>query len=222
VYQHKAVLPLFNIGRYVRCRCGGLRTFLRTHGGANFMMASSLKFLEFTGTCPDVKPRRVLVRERYQDVKVKEFGDKWRIDYWDYTTTPRTKRGKKWSKKYVPTKREAQKHADEFMEGVNERNNSPQFCSNDGDTFASLAKMYRDKISCHLKNSTRINCDFYLDTYLIPKFGDTRLNRIRRVAVQDFINAQTNLAPKTIRNLHGCFRVVLNEGKRWGLLKENP
>ena len=66
------------------------------------------------------------MRERYQDVKVKEFGDKWRIDYWDYTTTPRTKRGKKWTKKYVPTKREAQKHADEFMEQVNERNNSPQ------------------------------------------------------------------------------------------------
>jgi integrase len=42
------------------------------------------------------------------------------------------------------------------------------------------------------------------------------------VAVQDFINAQTQLAPKTIRNLHGCLRVVLNEGKRWGLLKENP
>jgi hypothetical protein len=33
VYQHKAVLPLFNIGRYVRCRCGGLRAFLRAHGG---------------------------------------------------------------------------------------------------------------------------------------------------------------------------------------------
>jgi integrase len=186
------------------------------------MMASSLNYLDFTGTSPDVKARRVLVRERYQDVSVKDFGDKWRIDYWDYTTTPRTKRGKKWTKRYVPTKREAQKHADEFMEGVNERNNSPQFCSNDGDTFSSLAKMYKEKISCHLKNSTRMNYDYYLDTYLIPKFGDTRLNRIRRVAVQDFINAQTTLAPKTIRNLHGCFRVVLNEGRRWGLIKENP
>ena len=108
------------------------------------------------------------------------------------------------------------------MEPVNERNNSPQLCSNDGDTFASLAKMYRDKIFQHLKNSTRMNYDFYLDTYLIPEFGDTKLNRIRRVAVQDFINAQTKLAPKTIRNLHACFRVILNEGKRWGLLKENP
>src|ERR1035441_8751153 len=119
--------------------------------GSGFMMASSLKFLDFTVTSPDVKPRRVLVRERYQDVTVKDFRDKWRIDYWDYTTTPRTKRGKKWSKKYVPTKREAQKLADEFMEQVNERNNSPHLCSNDGDTFASLAKMYKEKISCHLR-----------------------------------------------------------------------
>jgi hypothetical protein len=148
----------------------------------NAQMASSLNYLDVTGTCPDVKPRRALVRERYQDVKVKDFGDKWRIDYWDYTTTPRRKRGKKWLKENVPTKREAQKHADEFMEQVNERNNSPQFCSNDGDTFASLAKMYREKISCHLKNSIRMNYDFYLDAYLIPKFGDTRLNRIRWVA----------------------------------------
>ena len=162
------------------------------------------------------------MKQRYQNVSVKSFGDKWRIDYWDYTTTPRTKRGKKWSKKYVPTKREAQKLADEFMEGVNERNNSPQLCSNEGDTFASLVKMYRGKIFPHLKNSSRMNYDFYLNTYLIPEFGDRKLNRIRRVAVQDFINAQTKLAPKTIRNLHACFRVILNEGKRWGLLKENP
>jgi len=182
------------------------------------MMASSLKCFDFTGTSPDVKPRRVFVRERYQDVKVKDFRDKWRIDYWDYTTTPRTKRGKKWSKQYVPSKREAQKRADEFIEQVNEKNNSPQLCSNDGDTLSSLAKMYREKISCHLRNSTRLNYDFYLDTYLVPKFQDTKLNRIRRVAVQDFINAQTNLSPKTIRNLHGCFRVVLNEGIRWGCL----
>jgi hypothetical protein len=42
----------------------------------NAPMASSLKFLDFTGTSPDVKPRRVLVRERYQDVKVKDFHDK--------------------------------------------------------------------------------------------------------------------------------------------------
>lgn len=33
VYQHKADLPLFNIGRYVRCRCGELRSFVRDLGG---------------------------------------------------------------------------------------------------------------------------------------------------------------------------------------------
>jgi hypothetical protein len=150
----------------------------------------------------------IVERERYQNVSVKDFGDKWRIDYWDNTTTPRTKRGKKWSKKYVPSKREAQKLADEFMELVNERNNSPQLCSTDGDSFASLVKMYRDKIFQHLRNSSRMNYDFYLNTCLIPAFGGMKLNRIRRVAVQDFINAQTKLAPKTIRNLHACSRNV--------------
>ncbi|HWR35388.1 MAG TPA: site-specific integrase [Clostridia bacterium] len=162
------------------------------------------------------------MRERYQNVKVKEFGDKWRIDFWDYTTNPRTKRGKKWSKKYVPTKREAQKRADEFMEQVNERNNSPHLCSTDGDTFSSLVKLYRDKVSRHLKNSTRMNYEFFLETYLIPAFGSTRLTKIRRIAVQDFVNAQKKLAPKTVKNLHACFRAILNEGKRWGLLKDNP
>ncbi|HWR35377.1 MAG TPA: hypothetical protein VN622_05850 [Clostridia bacterium] len=33
VYQHKADLPLFHVGRYVRCRCGELRSFVRTCGG---------------------------------------------------------------------------------------------------------------------------------------------------------------------------------------------
>ena len=32
VYQHQADLPMFNIGRYVRCRCGELRSFLRNAG----------------------------------------------------------------------------------------------------------------------------------------------------------------------------------------------
>ncbi len=186
------------------------------------VQSCSLNIPEFTVTGPVLRQRRALVRERYQNVQVKDFGDKWRIDYWDYTTTPRTKRGKKWSKKYVPTKREAQKLADEFMEQANERNNSPQLCSNEGDTFASLVKMYRDKVSRHLKNSTRINYDFFLDTYLIPEFGNTKLTKIRRIAIQDFINAQKKLAPKTVKNLHASFRAVLNEGIRWGLLKENP
>jgi integrase len=188
----------------------------------NAIEISSLSFPEFTGTRPVVRARKVLMRERYQDVKVKSFGDKWRIDYWDYTSTPRAKRGKKWSKKYVLSKREAQKLADEFMEQVNERNNSRQSRSTDGDTFAQLVKLYREKVSRHLKNSTRMNYDFFMDKYLLPEFGTTRLSKIRRIKIQDFINTQKTLAPKTIRNLHACFRAVLNEGKRWGMLGENP
>ena len=34
VYQHKTYLPLFHVGRYVRCRCGELRSFVRNRSGA--------------------------------------------------------------------------------------------------------------------------------------------------------------------------------------------
>jgi len=30
------------------------------------------------------------------------------------------------------------------------------------------------------------------------------------------------LAPKTIRNMHGCLRAVLSQGKAWGLVRMNP
>jgi hypothetical protein len=33
VYQHQHELPIFNVGRYVRCRCGELRLFVRNHRG---------------------------------------------------------------------------------------------------------------------------------------------------------------------------------------------
>ena len=139
----------------------------------------------------------------------------------DYESRPRRKRGKVWSKNVVPTKRQAQKLADEFMATVNERNNGASARAVEADTFAELVQMYRDKIFQHLKNSTRMNYDFFLNHYLIPQYGTQKLTKIQRLAVQDFIN-DLELAPKTVRNLHACFRVILNEGIRWGMLKDNP
>jgi integrase len=150
-----------------------------------------------------------------------DYGDKWRLAYWDYESRPRRKRGKAWSKNLVPTKRQAQKLADDFMATVNERNNGASARVFESDTFAELVQMYRDKIFQHLKNSTRLNYDFFLDHYLIPRFGTQKLRKIQRLAVQDFING-LDLAPKTVRNRHACFRVILNEGIRWGMLKDNP
>jgi integrase len=152
---------------------------------------------------------------------IMDYGDKWRLAYWDNTARPRKKRGKVWSKSIVPTRRKAQQLADDFMAGVNERNNAPHLRRDTAETFAALVEMYREKIAPHLKNSTRMNYNFFLDTYLIPAWGEKRLVKLRLVDLQDFFNV-LKLAPKTIRNMHACLRTVLNEGKKWAMLKENP
>jgi hypothetical protein len=50
-----------------------------------------------------------------------------------------------------------------------------------------------------------------------------RLDKMRTIELQDFFNSYSRrLAPKTIRNMHGCMRAVFNQGKEWGLVKNNP
>ncbi len=50
-----------------------------------------------------------------------------------------------------------------------------------------------------LKNSTRISYDFYLDTYLLPKWGSMKLTKMRTIELRDFFNSFCpRLAPKTI------------------------
>jgi hypothetical protein len=62
--------------------------------------------------------RRIVVREKYQRPEVKDLGTKWRMVYWDYSSKPRRKRSKVWGKQTAPSKREAQRLADQFMEKV--------------------------------------------------------------------------------------------------------
>ena len=89
--------------------------------------------------------------------------------------------------------------------------------------MAGLVAICREKMWPLLKNSTRISYDFYLDTYLLPKWGSMKLTKMRTIELQDFFNSfSPRLAPKTIRNMHGCMRAAFNQGKAWGLLTANP
>ncbi len=90
-------------------------------------------------------------------------------------------------------------------------------------TLAALVEMCREKIWPLLKNSTRISYDFYLDTHILPKWGSVKLAKITTIELQDFFNSfSPRLAPKTIRNMHGCLRTVLNQGRIWGIIRVNP
>jgi len=163
------------------------------------------------------------VRERHQRPRVKDLGSKWKIFYWDYSSGKRCAHTKSWAKSRFPTWAEAQREADQFIEGINERNNQPQpFPFGEG-TLAALVEMCREKIWPLLKNSTRISYDFYLDTHILPTWGLVKLSKMRTIELQDFFNSfSPRLAPKTIRNMHGCLRTVLTQGKTWGLIRVNP
>jgi hypothetical protein len=59
--------------------------------------------------------KKLVVRERYQRPGIIDLGSKWKIVYWDYSSHPRKKRSRVWSKKSAPSRFEAQRLADEFM-----------------------------------------------------------------------------------------------------------
>src|SRR5882724_12849894 len=167
--------------------------------------------------------RRIVVRERHQRPRVSDLGTKWKVFYWDYSSGKRRGRTKSWARSLVLTRTEAQRLADQFMETANGRNNEPQLFPTGEQTMAGLVATCREKIWPLRKNSTRISYDCYLDTHLLPKWGSMRLTKLRTIDLQDFFNSfSPRLAPKTIRNMHGCMRAVFNQGKAWGLLTANP
>src|SRR5258708_27666978 len=167
--------------------------------------------------------RRIVVRERHQRPRVSDLGTKWKIFYWDYSSGNRRGRTKSWAKSLVHTRTEAQRLADQFMENANGRNNEAQLWPSGEQTMAGLVATCREKMWPMLKNSTRISYDFYLDTYLLPKWGSMKLTKMRFIELQDFFNSfSPRLAPKTIRNMYGCMRAAFNQGKAWGLLTANP
>jgi len=109
------------------------------------------------------------------------------------------------------------------MEAVNHRNNQPQLFPGGEETLAALVAVCREKMWPLLKNSTHGSYDFYLDSYILPKWGSKKLTKLRTIELQDFFNSfSPRLASKTIRNMHACLRAMLNQGKAWELVRSNP
>jgi integrase len=170
-----------------------------------------------------------VVRERYQRPKVQDLGSKWKLAYWDYSSGKARKRSKVWAKSRVPLHREAQRLADQFMEMVNELNNNVRHRAPTEpavNNYSGLVKMCRQKTWPLLKKPTRLQYDYFNDSYLLPRWGEVGLGKLRRIELQDFFNSfwmgSLEKPPKTVRLMHACMRAALNEAKRWGLLRENP
>jgi integrase len=167
--------------------------------------------------------RRTVVHERYQRPEVKNLGTKWKLFYWDYTESPRRRRTRTWAKSAVPTQKEAQREADQFMERVNARNNEPHLFTSDDETVRALHNRCRDLTWPHLKNSTRKHYTGDFKRYLLPAFGDRKLRKLTTVELQAYFNSLSpGLSPKSIRLIHASLRAAINQGIAWGMLSKNP
>jgi len=179
------------------------------------------------------------VRERYQRPAIRDEGRKWKLDYRDYSSGVPQRRSKVWSKSKVRTQREAQRLADQFMEEVNEKNNSPQLASvistdvptNNAISLGIEGKsltLSQLKDKCMelswplLKKSTRDNYEYYFSTHLIPQFGNHEIAELSTMEFQAFFNSLLGrLSTYTICNMHAALRAALGEAQTWDLIMKN-
>jgi len=167
--------------------------------------------------------KKQAVRERYQRPEIMDLGSKWKIVYWDYSSHPRKKRSRVWSKKSAPSRFEAQRLADEFMVRVNKRNNDPATFPSQDETLSTLLAKCRELTWKYLKNSTRKSYNEFFDSHIVPKWGSMKLRKLTTVALQEWFNSyHPRLASKTIKSMHGALRATLNQAVTWGMLDRNP
>jgi integrase len=167
--------------------------------------------------------KKTVVRERYQRPGIMDLGSKWKIAYWDYSSDRRRKRSRVWAKSIVPSRREAQRLADEFMGRVNARNNDPANFPGEGETLSALLARCRQMTWPFLKNSTTKQYGFFFETYIEPRWGRMKLRKLTTMAFQEWFNSfHPRLSQKTIKSMHGALRCTLNQAIVWGMLERNP
>lgn len=91
-------------------------------------------------------------------------------------------------------------------------------------TLAAYSKDWLAHIGQRLKPGTVGYYSQYLRLYVMPKFGDTHLDRIERDAIKKFISelADRSLAKNTIRLVITALRAVLSGAIEDGLIDSNP
>lgn len=163
------------------------------------------------------------VRDKHQRPKVRDAGSKWKVTYWDYSSGEPKHRSKVWAKSIVRTQREAQRLADDFIDGVNSKNNDPRLYSADENTVAGLEKKCRELTWPHLKKSTRNNYEYFFSKCLIPKLGNKRMDELTTMELQAFFNSYIGtLSPYTIKNMHAALRAALAQAVVWDMIDRNP
>jgi integrase len=109
-----------------------------------------------------------------------------------------------------PTRRLAQRAADERLSTVN----SPNYRARPTATFRQFAARWQATVLPQHKPSTQATVRSHLKKYLVPFFGDRCLKDINPESVQIFI-AGLKTAPKTVRNIYVTLQIMWKSARAW-------
>ena len=92
-------------------------------------------------------------------------------------------------------------------------------------TFVELAQLFLDKyVKDNLSPTTYRDYKSRLNKYILIEFGTMKINRIKRLYIQEFANKlvkEYNLSSKTAKNDINLISSILNKGIEWNLLDYN-
>ena len=92
-------------------------------------------------------------------------------------------------------------------------------------TFSGFAKHWYDTyVKPNNKRTEIVKKETLIRVHLVPALGDTELTNITPEHISKLIAVKNNkgLSPKTINNILGCLRTMLNTAIRWDYLNTNP
>ena len=84
-------------------------------------------------------------------------------------------------------------------------------------TFHALAEKYRTDELPELRHSTQMAYSSYLDTHILPKWGEYPLASVKPFAVEQWLKTLP-LARKTRGSIHNLMRLLFSSAMRWGLM----
>ena len=156
-----------------------------------------------------------LARRRFQRGSLFLRGDgwvlRWREDVIEDGSLRRIYRSEVLgTKSNYPTRRLAQRAADDRLSAVN----SPNHRARPTATFRQFVARWESTVLPQHKPSTQATVRSHLRKYLIPFLGDRCLKDINSELVQIFI-AGLKTAPKTVRNIYVTLQIVWKSARAW-------
>lgn len=115
-------------------------------------------------------------------------------------------------KRDIPTKKLAQRKANELLARINSISYRPGRIA----TVSDFAEIYKSQALSQRKDSTIHASESHLKNQIIPQLGQFRLDQLANEVQQRFINKiAEKLKPKTVDNVVGTLSAMLTKAKDW-------